>query len=271
MSAPVARSLVGERVALTSLERDLASNAVIPMHHAHVVSVDSVTPSLLTVDLGGLEQFETLGPDTFAFALISGDGTPLAPDFTIDQYQNARVEGRVRGAYYTVRRFDPDRGVLTVWVVVHGDGDGVAAWMQASRPGDGLLLWGPRRGFVPPADADHLLLASDETGFAAVASLIEDAGEDVVIEAVLEVIDPTHRPPLPDHPRLSVHWIDRGETIPGAGDGLVDAVRAIDTSSGTWAAFGAAESRVATHVRQLLRERGIPATHVSSTGYWRQD
>lgn len=242
------------------------------MHRAHVASVEALTPNLLRVELGGLHAFEVLGPDTFAFALVTTSGPPLDDAFTIDDYQQVRTGGTIRGAYYTVRHWDAERSVVTFWVLLHGHDDGVGSWMHSARRGDELLLWGPRRGFVPPPGADHLLLVADETGLAAVASIIEATESNVTIDAVLEAVDPHHRPPLPHHPRLATRWIDRGAEPAGTTHALVDAACSVDTQIGTWAAFGAAESRTATRIRRFIRdERGLPASHVSMTGYWRRE
>lgn len=266
-----ARERVGDAVPLSSLEREYASTATIPMHRARVRAVDVVTPSLLAVELDGLDAFETLGPDTFAYALVTADGSTIDPAFTISDYSALPEDTPIRGAYYTVRHWDAAAHVLTLWVVSHGHADGVAGWMAAAQPGDDLLLWGPRRGFVPPDDADHLLIVVDETGLAAAASLIEDAADDVQIVAVLETHGPADRPPLPAHPGLTMHWVDRGDAEPGSGEALTAAALAVDVSVGTWAAFGGAESHVITHIRSRLRhERGLPASHVSMTGYWRR-
>ena len=50
---------------------------------------------------------------------------------------------------------------------------------------------------------------------------------------------------------------------------LADALRAIELPDGRGQVWGAAESRVARDVREVLRgERGMPRKHVKATGYW---
>jgi NADPH-dependent ferric siderophore reductase len=85
--------------------------------------------------------------------------------------------------------------------------------MQASS-GDPIYLWGPRRGFRVSDNAQHVLLVADETGYAAVAAVLEGLPTERRATGVLECIDVDHRPPMPDHPGLEVIWVDRGDDPP---------------------------------------------------------
>lgn len=263
-----ARTAAGDDLPLTSLETESAATTRIRTHPVRVLSCKPVTAGLMAVRFGGLEAFEPAGPDVFFYALVGTDG-PIDPSYTMEQYKAQGPTGPVRGAYYTVRRWDAETGVLTVWVVLHGHHDGVAGWLSRAVPGDQLLLWGPRLGFEPPAEADSLLLVADETGYAATARFVELASPDIRIEAVLET-GSEDLPPLPEHPAVRYRWIRRSGP-PGTGDDLLDAVAAVDLTHGCWAACGAGESRQITRIRRLLRhERGLPARRVSMTGYWRR-
>lgn len=264
-----ARDAVGDAVALTSLELELARDAI-PMHQTHVVSSHPLTPTLLEVVVGGLGGFAPIGPDTFVYALVTNDGTTIDADLTMARYLEMDETSPIRGAYYTVRSWDPDRAEATLWVVLHDADDGVAAWMARARPEDRLLLWGPRMVFTCPPEVDHLLVVVDETGLAAAAAIIEDAPSDLVIHVVAATPGPKHRPAMPTHVHLTVQWIDLASATSVTGADLVDAVSSIDMASGTWAAFGGAESRQISAVRRLLRDdRDLPAERVSMTGYWR--
>lgn len=267
----VARTAVGPDVPLTSLEIEMAVTAQLATVHGRIRSVRPVTPNLVEVTVGGLAGYPLSGGDEFVYVMVSNERGGLADDYDMGAFQEQPEGGPVRGAYYTVRRHRPDRGELDLWVAVHDHPGSVAAWMTAATEGAPLALWGPRRGFVPPADGRHVLLVADESGFAAVAALVDALIVDTRITAVLETVDDAHHPPLPAHPGLRVEWVHRGSDRPGTVNRLLDTVRSVVTEAPD-AAFGAAESRQISAVRKHVRGAlAVPATHVQMTGYWRAD
>ncbi|MFN8023749.1 MAG: siderophore-interacting protein [Acidimicrobiales bacterium] len=238
----------------------------LPTVHGRVGSSRRVSDALveLTVVLPDDDITHRLeGGDEFVYVLVAnGDG--IDPAYTMSRFMERRADDPVIGAYYTVRRSRP--GEIDLWAVDHGHG-GVGDWIARARPGDRLALWGPRRGFVTPADARRVVLVADETGLAAVCALVEVLPAHVHATAVLAA-GPTGRPPLPAHDGLEVVWTDRGDDAPGGGDGLVAAIAGLhDTPD---AAFGAAESRRITAVRRHLQRRGVRADRMLMTGYWRR-
>ena len=159
------------------------------------------------------------------------------------------------GAYYTVRRWDPERRRITIWVVVHGHDAGVGRWFEQCRVGDRVVIWGPRHSFSPPVEAREQLLVADETGFAAVVALLDETPPGRPSTVVLETIDEQHTIDLSGFPDVTVRWLFRGDAEPGTGDALLRAVRDIDLDAAGLVAFGAAESRQITAVRRHLRRR----------------
>ena len=267
-----ARASAAEGTPLTSLERELAATSALRAQPGTVRAVRPLTPTLLELDVDGLDDMLQVAPDTFVYVMVAVDGTSIDPGFAIQDFSAQAEGGPVRGAYYTIRRRDPETGVVTFWVVLHDHAGGVGGWMQAARPGARVVGWGPRPGFAPPPDAEAVLLVADETGWAAAAAIIESLPADVEVVARLEVGDPLATPPMPTHPRLDLQWVVRaGE--PGTGDELLDAVAAVDLGDPSrWAAFGGAESRQVSRIRRLVRrERGLAADRVLMTGYWRLD
>lgn len=256
--------------ALSALRAELAGLRTV---HARVRAVERVSPRLLQVTVSGLDgtPYAHLGGgDDFVYALVSHAAGGILPTYDMDDFRVQDPDDPVRGAYYTVRRARPAAGEIDIWAVVHDHPGSVSAWMAAAVPGDRIALWGPRRGFQLPDDVQHLLLVADESGFAAVAALIEVLPPDRRATAVLECVEATHRPPMPDHPGLEVVWVDRGGDEPGTTNRLLDAV-STRVSAVPDAAFGAAESRQISAVRRHVRAAfGTPATRVLMTGYWRR-
>jgi NADPH-dependent ferric siderophore reductase len=267
----VARAATGPGVPLTSLEVELAAAAQLATVHATVRSVRPLTPNLVEVTLAGLDGYPLSGGDEFVFVMVSDEGDGIAGDYDMTAFREQPEGGPVRGAYYTIRRARPDRGELDLWVAVHDHPRTVASWMSAASEGAPLALWGPRRGFLPPADVRHLLMVADESGFAAVSAIVDATTADISITAVLETVDGAHHAPLPAHPGLRVEWVHRGCDRPGTVNRLLDAVRSVVTTAPD-AAFGAAESRQISAVRKHVRTAfAISPSRVQMTGYWRAD
>lgn len=259
---------------LTSLEAELRSTASLPTVHGFVRRAERLTPTLIEVTLAGLPDYPLAGGDEFVYVMVSPEPGGISPGYSMADFREQADGDQVHGAYYTVRRSRPDDGEVDLWVVEHDHPGSVAEWVRNAQPGAPVALWGPRRGFEIPTIADDVLLIADETGLAAVAALIETAGPEVGIVALLESIGEDHRPPMPEHPNLRTVWVDRGDDAPGTVNHLLDAARAeVDTARVVpAAAFGAAESRQISAIRRYLRsEVGLAAAVVSMTGYWRLD
>jgi NADPH-dependent ferric siderophore reductase len=266
-----ARAAVGDDQPLTSLEQQFAATTTIPVHEVELVARRQVTPTMIEIDLVGGPGLAPPGPDTFYFALLGDEPGAVTSEYTITDYAADEQAGRVRGAYYTVRAWDPARSLVTFWVVLHGPDGGASNRLAEVPLGTGLGLWGPRVDFVPPADVGSVLLVADETGLAAAAVVIEQLPPTARAVGVFEAESPAHRPPMPEHPGLTTHWIDRDGRPAGEGTAFLDTVRALNLSGDGWWAFGGAESRQVTKVRRYVRdELGWPAEQVSMTGYWRR-
>lgn len=269
-----AREAAGDSVPPTSLERELATTGSLPTFIGAVESARSLTPNLREIVVGGdLSGFESHGGDQFVYVIVPRRGGPEIPDgYTMaDARAAADADDAPLGAYYTVRRWDPHRERITLWAVVHGHDDGVGGWAAGCTPGDRLALWGPREGFRPTAGAARHLYVTDESGFAAVAALLEERPRHIPATVVAETIDADHRIDLVTDPGVEVVWVDRHDAARGTAGRLERVVRDLAVDPSTTVAFGAAESREISSIRKYLRhELGMAADRVSMTGYWRR-
>ena len=250
--------------------------------HGRLVSRRRLTRDLLEVTLAGFDAavgrpwVECLtGGDEFVYALVSPEPGGIRPDYRMADLLDRRPGDPVRGAYYTVRRSRPEVGELDLWIVDHGSPGSVGGWMRTATCGDPVALWGPRQGYLIPDGVHHALLVADETGFAAVAALIERLPVDCRATAVLECRGEAHRPTMPTHPGLELIWIDRGDEAPGTVNRLLPVVRSVVAAAPgaavPGAVFGAGESRHVTAIRRHLRPLGLGAGRSTLTGYWRRE
>lgn len=241
-----------------------------------VVAVEQLTPALVQVTFGGgdLGTFEPAGPDTFLYLLLPPPGrSELGIDqgFTWEAHALMEPEDQPLGAYYTLRRWRPEKAELDIWMVLHGDEGHASRWARQARPGDRAALWGPRTAYEPPEQTEHLLLVADETGLPAVAAIIEAMPEAWSATVVAES-DPSHRQPMPTRERVEIQWCDRVGEDPGTTSLLCDAVQALPQLPANSYVWGGGESRAMTAVRRHVRDvRGFERDQVSLVGYWRAD
>jgi NADPH-dependent ferric siderophore reductase len=279
--AQAARRRVGVAAA-TSFERQVAELAAIRTFVTTVVGTAQITRNVRQLTFGGgdLSTFTPAAADQYLYVLAPPPGrTELTIDagFSWEQYETMPPDEQPVGAYYTVRRWRPDVAELDMLFVLHGqdgsDADGPAsAWAARAAPGDPVALWGPRTAFDPPGGTEWFLLVADDTGLPAVAAIIESVPATTPIVVVAEVDSEADRQPVPPGDNVTVQWRFRRGVPAGRTTHLVDAVRELDWPSGPGYAWGGAESRCITAVRQHVRgERGMPREAVSMTGYWRHD
>lgn len=205
---------------------------------AIVRSVERPSPSFARVTFGGsdLDEFGTPGR-TFdqRIKIIFPPQSGALPNLRTegaDWYAAwLEVPEDERGVMrtYSVRdvRAEARGTTVVVDMVLHLDpgssGPG-ASWAGAARPGDQVLIVGPRRGIdgggieFAPGHARWVLLAGDETAAPAIARIIEDGGPELQGVAFIEVPQPDDVLSIAAPSGFDVRWLPRGS---GAGHGSV--------------------------------------------------
>jgi NADPH-dependent ferric siderophore reductase len=228
-----------------------------------VVATQRVTPRMQRVVLGGepLRALDPVAPAAHVRLLFAEPGAPVVlptpgpagltwPDGVARPYARSM----------TVRALDRVRGEMTIDIALHGD-SAAGRWATAARPGDPAGVVGPGGGWTPPADADAVLLAGDETALPAIAALHEALPRHTAVTTVVEVADAGDEQDL----ARPVHWVHRD-----AGGALVDAVRALDVPDRV-AAWVAGEGHAVKALREHLRlHRGLSRSHCHAIRYWTQ-
>ncbi|MBB2914448.1 NADPH-dependent ferric siderophore reductase [Streptosporangium becharense] len=287
--------------------------------HVEVLRTLRLSPSFVRVTFGGedLAEFADNGFDQrikVILPLPGGVFAPLGDD--ADWYQRWRAlpqELRNPIRTYTVRAVRPELRELDVDFVLHGESSPASRWATHASPRDRIVVIGPNAAFpgpsggqewAPPADAEHLLLAGDETAVPAIAAIAESLSGDVPATVLLEVPEAADALPLAVRPGVRVTWLPRGGG--GHGDLLVPAVRAalgrvgVPGDGGPSAPAGAAaledvdvDAEILWEVpegsggaglyawlageagmvkllrRHLVQEAGVPRSSVAFMGYWR--
>jgi NADPH-dependent ferric siderophore reductase len=215
-----------------------------------VTEASWLTPSMVRLVVGG--------PDLEGFG---------AGAFT-DHYVKCRFGDKTRS--YTVREWDPERRLLTLDFVVHGDRGIAGPWAARAQPGDTLELLGPGGAYTPAPEADWHLMVGDDAVLPAIAVSLSRVAAGVPVFVVVEVDGPEHRQPLDSPGDLEVVWVHRRA---GAGEDpslQLEAVRALALPDGRGHAFLHGEATTVRLVRRhLVLERGLPAESLSASGYWK--
>ncbi len=265
----------------TSAEAEIAAWDSYRTMITEVVAVEDVHPHLRRITFTGddLAGMVLPGPDAFLYVLLPPPGrTELTIDssFTWEGYNHMPEAERPVGAYYTVRRWDPEACRVEMLFVLHGDHDGggegpASSWAAKAAVGDPVALWGPRTSFEPPAGTERYVLVADETGLPAIAAILEWLDPAVPVQVVAEVADTTSRQQLPARPTVDVTWCHRDGAEAGTTTLLPDAVRGLAPFGENTYVWGGGESRTFATVRRHVRhERGLPREAVGLITYWRR-
>ncbi|HEX6695641.1 MAG TPA: siderophore-interacting protein [Solirubrobacteraceae bacterium] len=238
---------------------------------ATVVSVEPLSPHMIRVvvggdDLDGLRVGEFT--DHYVKLQIPPPGATYAAPFDTEEIkaQHPR-EHWPRVRTYTVRAWDPERNLLTLDFVVHGD-EGVAGpWATAAKAGDVLQLMGPGGAYAPDPDAAWHLMVGDLSVLPAIGAALQRIPAGVPVHVLVELDDEADRQELTSPGDLHVTWLraDGGDTV------LLEAVRALAFPAGPVHAFVHGEASSVRAVRRhLLVDREIPREALSISGYWKR-
>lgn len=254
--------------------RDLMPAARRPARRATVVRTERLTPRMIRVVLGGeaLEGFETKTfTDHYVKIQLPPPGADYGSDFDLEEIQATRPrELWPRTRTYSVRRWDPEAGELTIDFVVHGDGGVAGPWAVRARPGDILQLRGPGGAYAPDPEAAWHLLAGDASAIPAIAAALVRIPAGVPTFVLLEVDDADEELELETDAALALRWLHRTRAPGEEPELLLEAARELTLPAGPGQAFVHGEaSSVRALRRHLLVDRALSPDALSASGYWK--
>jgi NADPH-dependent ferric siderophore reductase len=168
---------------------------------------------------------------------------------------------------YTIRSFDPDQLLLTLNIVLHGQGPG-ERWLRAAQPGDRIEGLGPRGKITTSPTADWHLFMGDESAMSAILAMTESLPETAEATLVIEIPDPDDEEEIFAPASTRVTWLHRlGGT---AGDpALLSAEAAeVELPRGAGHVYLFGEAAVVLALREILGQRGVVADQISPKAYW---
>jgi NADPH-dependent ferric siderophore reductase len=215
-----------------------------------VAGTGRLTPHLQRLELTAAElDGFTYAPGQDVMLLVAADG-------------NRPVRRR-----YTIRHLDHARRLLTLDVVLHGDGPG-ERWVRSARTGDRVEGIGPRGKITTSPAADWHLFMGDESALPAIFAMTESLPGDSVATVVLEVPDPADEQELSAPARTRMTWLHRLGRPAGEAAGLVSEAAEVELPPGKGHAYLLGEARVVLALREILAGRGLRQDQMSPKAYW---
>jgi len=168
---------------------------------------------------------------------------------------------------YTIRRLDAAARLLTLDIVLHGDGPG-ERWVRSARPGDRIEGIGPRGKITTSATADWHLFIGDESALPATFAMTEALPADSSATLVLEVPEESDEQDLPAAASTRISWLHRLGGPAGDPSALAAEAAEVEFPPGRGHAYLFGEATVVSRLREILAERGLGQDQVSPKAYW---
>jgi len=220
--------------------------------HFEVTATTELTPHM--------QRLELTAPELTGFSYIPGQDVMLL----------VAADGRkpVRRRY-TIRDFDPARRLLTIDVVLHGDGPG-ERWIRSAKPGDRIEGIGPRGKIFPNPEADWHLFMGDEAALPAILAMTESLPGDAEATLVIEVPEAADEQEVSAAARTRVSWLHRLGRLAGdpAASLLVTEATEVELAPGRVHAYLLGEASMVLALRERLASRGLPQDQMSPKAYW---
>lgn len=168
---------------------------------------------------------------------------------------------------YTIRALHPEKLLLTLNIVRHGQGPG-EQWLIAARPGDSIEGLGPRGKIAASPSADWHLFMGDESAMAAILAMTESLPESTEATLVIEVPDPGDEQEIIAAARTRATWLHRLGPLPGDPALLAAEAAEVELPPGAGHVYLFGEASVVLKLREVLAGRGIVADQISPKAYW---
>ena len=218
----------------------------------HVVSARDITPNMRRVQLTGdaLEEFNPRPGQELVLHI-------------------AQPGGEAARRHYTIRRYDPASKLIDIDFVLHGHRTPGIGWSLEARPGDKLMVNGPRGRMAIAADADWHLFTGDETALPAIFAMVETLPASAKATIFLEIAGETDKQPLNSKAQVTLNWLPRRGAAPGPSSLMADALAAYTLPPGKGFAYILGETSNVRAQRQALIARGMSRDQIYAEGYWR--
>jgi NADPH-dependent ferric siderophore reductase len=168
---------------------------------------------------------------------------------------------------YTIRQLDAADRLLTLDIVLHGDGPG-ERWTRSARSGDRIEGIGPRGKITTSATADWHLFIGDESALPATFAMTEALPPDRPATLVLEIPEESDEQDLAAPGTIRISWLHRIGAPAGNPSALAAEAAQIELPTGRGHAYLFGEAAVVSRLREVLAGRGLGQDQMSPKAYW---
>jgi NADPH-dependent ferric siderophore reductase len=171
--------------------------------------------------------------------------------------------------HYTIRDFDPRTKLIDIDFVLHDHATPGARWALEVRPGDTLLVNGPRGRIAISPDADWHLFTGDETALPAIFALAKALPARAKAFIFLEVGSAADEQLLSSDAQVVLRWLHRSGAAPGPSSIVLDTLQSFVLPPGKGFAYILGETSNVRAQRHSLLARGLTREQIYAEGYWR--
>ncbi len=168
---------------------------------------------------------------------------------------------------YTIRQLDVAERLLTLDIVLHGDGPG-ERWVRSARPGDRIEGIGPRGKITTSATADWHLFIGDEAALPAIFAMTEALPPDRPASLILEIAEEADEQDPAAATTVRISWLHRLGGPAGDPSALAAEAAEIELPPGRGHAYLLGEATVVSRLREVLAGRGFGQDQMSPKAYW---
>ena len=203
-----------------------------------------------------MRRIRLTSPELARFVYVPGQDVSLA--FKSDAGQTVRRR-------YTIRRFDAERRLLEINVVMHGNGPGMR-WAQSATPGTPIEGIAPRGKITLAEDAEWHLFAGDATAVPATFALIDALDNQTPAFAWLQVDEPGEQQALDlNGGQRTIEWRYGGDALTRE---LAAALAQAQLPAGRGHAYLAGEVALVLGLKDVLLSRRWTPEQISAKAYW---
>jgi NADPH-dependent ferric siderophore reductase len=168
---------------------------------------------------------------------------------------------------YTIRQLDRARRLLTLDIVLHGDGPG-ERWVRSAQAGDRVEGIGPRGKVFPSPEADWHLFMGDEAAMPAILAMTESLPGDSEATVVIEIPEAADEQEFSAAARIRLSWLHRLGRPAGEAQELAAEAADVELPPGSGHAYLLGEAKVVLRLREILAGRGLAQDQMSPKAYW---
>ena len=166
----------------------------------------------------------------------------------------------------TIRQLDAAARLLTLDIVLHGDGPG-ERWVRPARPGGKIEGIGPRGKITTPAAAGWHLFTGDEPALPATFAMTEALPPGRPATLVPEIPEQSDEQDLAAAASTRISWLHRLRGPAGDPSALAAEAAGIELPPGRGHACLSGEARVVSRLREVLAGRGPGPDQMSPKAY----